>query len=146
MNSRQLEMSEIKGLSNLLCEKYTKELAEYRKLVIEDIHLHNGYIIGAFEGQKLVGFAVLDCQYISGFRLRLAELIVQMNEESIQIELLERVKLKARELEAEALYICANPVEEEIAFYKKAGAEESMRVDSYLKQLYEEEIHLVMAL
>lgn len=145
MNIRQLEITEIKQLGSLLSEKYSQQLAEYRCLLIEDIHLHNGYIIGAFEEQELLGFAALDCQYISGFRVRLAELVARLNDETVQEALLERIKIKATELEAEALYICANPNESELEFYKNQGAKKAIAVDSYLQQLYEAEVHLAIS-
>ncbi|MBQ0139659.1 MAG: hypothetical protein KBT36_10200, partial [Kurthia sp.] len=49
-------------------EVYSKNL-EQRLLLVQDIHLHNGYVIGALVEGELVGMAALDCQYISGFRL-----------------------------------------------------------------------------
>lgn len=143
---RKLQLQEVKQLHKLLTIKYGPAKAESRALLIEDIHLHNGYIVGAFAAQQLVGFAALDCQYISGFRVRLAELIMPSNQESVQVQLLETINLKAQALEAEALYLCANNEERELQFYHQQGFVKATPVDSYLEQLYEEEIHLARSL
>lgn len=119
---------------------------EQRLLLLQDIHLHGGYIIGAFMGDELVGLAALDCQYISGFRLRLAELVVKSNNRQVAQQLLAHTIKHAKQLEAEALYICANASQDEIDFYLEQGAQLAQRTDSYLSQLYEVEIHLELTL
>lgn len=119
---------------------------EQRLLLLQDIHLHEGYIIGAFIGDELVGLAALDCQYISGFRLRLAELVVKSNNRQVAQQLHAHTIKHAKQLEAEALYICANASQDEIDFYLEKGAQLAQRTDSYLSQLYEVEIHLEIIL
>lgn len=119
---------------------------EQRLLLLQDIHLHGGYIIGAFIDDELVGLAALDCQYISGFRLRLVELVTKNNNRQVAEQLLARTIKHAKQLEAEALYICANASQDEIDFYLEQGAQLAQRSDSYLSQLYEVELHLELLL
>lgn len=119
---------------------------EQRLLLLQDIHLHGGYIIGAFMSDELIGLAALDSQYISGFRLRLAELVVKNKNRQVAQQLLARTIKQAKQLEAEALYICANASQEEIDFYLEQGAQLAKRADSYLSQLYEVELHLEIIL
>lgn len=119
---------------------------EQRLLLVQDIHLHNGYVIGAFVDGEMVGMAALDCQYISGFRLRLAELVIHGGQREVAVDLLNQVKQHAQQLEAEALYICAAASKEVIEFYLEQGAKLARRTDGYLRQLYEAEIHLDISL
>ncbi|MBQ0138758.1 MAG: hypothetical protein KBT36_05635, partial [Kurthia sp.] len=119
---------------------------EQRLLLVQDIHLHNGYVIGALVEGELVGMAALDCQYISGFRLRLAELVVLDGQQHAAVNLLNHVKAHARQLEAEGLYICATSSKEQIDFYLQQNARLAKRLDGYLRQLYEAEIHLEIPL
>lgn len=119
---------------------------EQHLLLLQDIHLHGGYIIGAFVGRTMVGFAALDCQYISGFRLRLAELIVAEKQQETAQALLLQIKKYACALEAEAIYICSTAEKSMVDFYLQQGARLAKKPDAYLKQLYEAEIHLELAL
>lgn len=119
---------------------------EQRLLILQDIHLHRGYIIGAFEMDELIGLAALDSQYISGFRLRLVELIVRENKEQIKDELLTYLKNYAKDKEVESLYLCIENNKKEIDYYVQRGASIPQRHDSYLQQLYSSSVHLELAL
>ena len=126
---KELSLSEIQSIRNL---------SEHRMLLLEDLYAHQALIIGTIEDGEVTSFAALDCQYISGFRLRIVELVGDH-------DLFERLKTYAIEKSAEALYVCTAD-STLLNFYRELGFREPTRTDAYLEQLYEDTIHLELPL
>ncbi|GEK29758.1 MAG: hypothetical protein RR603_01335 [Kurthia sp.] len=126
---KELSLSEIQSIRNL---------SEHRMLLLEDLFMHEALIIGTVEDGEVTSFAALDCQYISGFRLRIVELVGDR-------DLFERLKTYAIEKSAEALYVCTAD-STLLNFYKELGFRDPSRTDAYLEQLYEDTIHLELPL
>lgn len=126
---KELSLSEIQSIRNL---------SEHRMLLLEDLYAHQALIIGTIEDGEVTSFAALDCQYISGFRLRIVELVGDC-------ALFEGLKTYAIEKSAEALYVCTAD-STLLNFYKELGFRDPARTDAYLEQLYEDTIHLELPL
>ncbi|GEK34171.1 GNAT family N-acetyltransferase [Kurthia sibirica] len=113
-------------------------------LKIEDIYFHGGVVLGAYQEARLVGIAVLDLQYISGFRLHLEALYIDQlyRRQGIGNIMVQKILQIAYEKEAEALYIRSPPSQNTVDFFSHRGARLAERVDSYLQALAPETIQL----
>lgn len=109
-----------------------------------------GILLGALDGDKLAGVAVLGNRPICGDEDMLQMVFLHVSEghrrRGIAGELMEEVVGRAKEKGAKRLYISATPSDSAIGFYFSQGAKLAPKVD---KQLYEwepEDIHLVLEL
>ena len=84
---------------------------------------------GAFQKGKLLGFSLLETQPLGPERAyyNLLELFVTKNarRQGIGAHLFRLVCTGAEQLGAKRLYICANPTEETVAFYRKMGCRDA---------------------
>lgn len=95
-----------------------------RKLTAE-----GGLAFGAFQKGKLLGFSLLETQPLKPeyTYFNLLELFVTRNarRQGIGEHLFRLVCAGAAQLGAKRLYICANPAEETVAFYRKMGCRDA---------------------
>ncbi len=95
-----------------------------RKLTAE-----GGLAFGAFQKGKLLGFSLLETQPLGPeyTYFNLLELFVTRNarRQGIGEHLFRLVCAGAAQLGAKRLYICANPAEETVAFYRKMGCRDA---------------------
>lgn len=105
-----------------------------------------GWFCGAFEGNRLVGIAILDSKLIGKERdqLQLKFLHVSRDYRSKGLgkQLFELSQAKARDLGARRMYISATPSEHTVNFYLRLGAVVAAAPDRELFALEPEDIHL----
>jgi len=113
---------------------------------IRDCLDRGGAAWGAFEGERLVGIAVLDGRTIgtAGDTLDLYFLHVSSGHrgQGIGGRLLELAKGRAREMGARRMYVSATPSERTVAFYRRTGFDLAREVDPELYELEPEDIHM----
>lgn len=108
-----------------------------------------GSFYGGFEGDQLIGIAVLDTPWIGRERdlLQLKMLYVShgYRKQGVGTALFEHARAAARDRGARGLYISASPSENTIHFYQRLGAVLIPEPDPELYALEPEDIHLVCA-
>lgn len=107
---------------------------------------HGGTAWGAFEGDRLVGVAVLERRFIGRARdrLQLAFLHVSRRHRGagLGVRLFELAVQRARSLGARQLYVSSTPSEHTVRFYLRRGCRVTDEVDAALFALEPEDIHL----
>ena len=115
--------------------------------ILQDCYDRGGAFLGAFEGEELVGVAVLDSMFIGkdSHQLQLKFLHVSHDHRGGGLGrlLFEQAVWRARELGAGQLYISATPSENTIGFYHHLGCVVADEVDEALYELEPEDIHMV---
>jgi predicted N-acetyltransferase YhbS len=119
-------------------EKYTP--------LLEDSYDHGGWFYGLFDGQRVVGVAVLENRFIgrNKDKLQLAFLHVSHHyrHRGLGRRLFDLARAEARRRGAKKMYISATPSEHTIDFYRMAGCRLSPEPDPELFALEPEDIHL----
>jgi predicted N-acetyltransferase YhbS len=105
-----------------------------------------GTFWGAFDGDKLVGAAILESKFIGrkGDQLQLKFLHVSntYRKQGLGRILFQKAVDKARKLGAKRLYISATPSENTVNFYLRLGCTVTDELDPELFELEPEDIHL----
>lgn len=106
-----------------------------------------GSFYGCFDGDRLIGMAALDTQWLGPDRdlLQLEMLHVShgYRKQGVGTALFEQARVVARDRGAKGLYISATPSENTIHFYQRFGAVLTPEPDPELFALEPEDIHLV---
>jgi predicted N-acetyltransferase YhbS len=106
-----------------------------------------GRFWGCFDGERLIGVAVLDTKWIGPDRdlLQLVFLHVShaYRKQGVGTALFGQARVEARGRGAKGLYISATPSENTIHFYRRLGAVVAPEPDPELYALEPEDIHLV---
>lgn len=114
--------------------------------ILLDCFDRGGTFYGAFDGEALVGAAVLESRFIGRERdqLQLKFLHVGRRHRGTGLgrTLFETVRARARELGARRLYISSTPSENTVRFYLRRGCRVTHDVDAALFELEPEDIHL----
>lgn len=112
----------------------------------QKILAENGYVIGAFADEKLIGVASVEnrkrgshCNYM---KMDILYVSHPHRAKGIGAALLSRCKKKAQQLGAEKLYISATPTRSTVDFYLRNGTTLVTEVDADLFRLEPEDIHL----
>ena len=104
------------------------------------------YIFGAFDGEKLIGIAVLGFEFISSTKDQLVVIFLHVDakyrKQGVGTSLIDRLISQARMLGARKLYISATPSKNTIDFYLRRGAYLTKELNSELFDLEPEDIHL----
>lgn len=115
-----------------------------------DCFEHGGTFYGAFDGDALVGAAVLERRFIGRARDQLQLVFLHVSRRSrsrgLGRRLFDRAAARARELGARRLYVSASPSENTIRFYLRRGCRVIDEVDPELFALEPEDIHLELQL
>ncbi|MDO5574627.1 MAG: GNAT family N-acetyltransferase [bacterium] len=95
-----------------------------------------GTAVGCFDDGTLIGYGTLDADVfgeISRYVL-LDQLFIshEYRSHGIGKQLIEMLKEAARELGANKIYVCAASAEDTIAFYRKAGFQDAVEINSEL--------------
>lgn len=111
---------------------------------------NGGSAWGAFEGQRLVGIAVLDGLRIGSaldcLDLYFLHVTNGYRGSGIGHQLVRLVVTRARELGARRLYVSATPSVNTVSFYRRQGFDLASEVDPELYELEPEDIHMDMPL
>jgi GNAT superfamily N-acetyltransferase len=103
-----------------------------------------GVLLGALDGEKLAGFAVLLPELSEGMA-QLAALFVDRSyrRAGIASRLVEEVEKRAREAGAWKLYVSAIPSGSAVGFYLKCGFSPTHEVNEELFELEPDDIHMI---
>lgn len=118
--------------------------------ILQACHDRGGWLYGLFEGQRLIGAAVLESRFIGGSRdqLQLAFLHVSAahRHQGWGQHLFALAAGEARRRGARGLYISATPSQRTVDFYLRLGCRLSREPDAELLALEPEDIHLEYAM
>ena len=106
----------------------------------------NGYLYGAFKNSNLIGIIALESRFIGKNEDQLQLVFLHIDQKyrdkGLGHLLMDKAKLKAKELGAKKLYISATPSEHTIGFYLSLNCKLASDVNPELYQLEPEDIHL----
>ncbi|MGD8464347.1 MAG: GNAT family N-acetyltransferase [Anaerolineae bacterium] len=118
--------------------------------LLVDCFDRGGTFYGAFEGDDLVGAAILDSKFMGRehdqLQLKFLHVSHAYRNRGLGRTLFEKSVARARELGARRLYISATPSENTIRFYLGLGCVVTDEVDPDLYELEPEDIHLEYAI
>jgi GNAT superfamily N-acetyltransferase len=118
--------------------------------VLHDCYGRGGGFYGMFEGEALVGAAVIDGEFIGRDRdwVALKWLYVSRSHrgKGVGSRLFQYVKDMARRNGARGLYISSTPTENTVNFYLRLGCKIALEPDPTLFTLEPEDIHLTCTL
>jgi len=119
---------------------------EHYEPLLRDCFERGGTFYGAFDGDTLIGAAVLESRFIGRERDQLQLKFLHVSRRHRQAglgrTLFEKAVAKARERGARRLYISSTPSENTVRFYLRRGARLTAEVDAELVALEPEDIHL----
>lgn len=114
--------------------------------ILRDCFDRGGTFYGAFDGERLVGAAILDPRFMGRAKDRLQLKFLHVSRDyrgsGLGVRLFETAVGRARELGARQLYVSATPSENTIGFYLRRGCRVADDVDADLFALEPEDIHL----
>jgi len=107
-----------------------------------------GLFLGMFDGDVIVGMAVLDSRRVAPNRLQLSTLFVSRayRGRGVGTRLFEAVASAARDAGASELYVSSAPTENTVDFYLRRGCVLAPEPDPRLLALEPDDIHLVCPL
>ena len=118
---------------------------QYGPLLL-DCYDHGGTFYGAFDGDKLVGAAILEGRFIGheADQLQLKFLHVSKSHRRTGLGrmLFQKAVSRARELGARRLYISSTPSENTVQFYLRLGCRVTEDINKDLLELEPDDIHL----
>ena len=121
------------------------EAAHYTPILL-DCYDRGGWFYGIFDGEQLIGIAVLESKFISAAKDQLQLKFLHVSQayrgQGLGKRLFELSRDKAREKGAARLYISATPSEHTINFYHSLGCTVTQELDPELYALEPEDIHL----
>ena len=124
-------------------------LAEAKEMLAPKLAA-DGVLLGASDGNKLVGVAVLSGEFIGthSHQLQMAFLYVSngYRRRGLATKLMDEVCRRAREKGAEQLYISATETESAVGFYLGYGCQLAATVDPLLYEIEPADIHLTLDL
>jgi predicted N-acetyltransferase YhbS len=136
------EHHDVRGWPPGEAERYTP--------LLESCHDRGGWLHGLFDGERLVGAAVLEGRFIGkdGDRLQLKFLHVSRAHRSRGLgqRLFALARSEAIRRGAKSLYVSATPSERTIGFYLRLGCTIASEPDPELMELEPEDIHLELVL
>ncbi len=106
-----------------------------------------GVLLGALDGDLLVGFAILRHRLTQGMA-QLVALFVSRNyrRRGIAEKLTAEISCLARKVGAKELYVSATPSESAVGFYESQGFELARQVNKELYALEPKDIHMIKTL
>jgi len=109
-----------------------------------------GFFWGAFEGDLLIGVAVLENRFIGSghdtLQMKFLHVSNHFRKRGLGKKLFQLAVEKAVELEARKMYISATPAENTVNFYTYMGCVLATEIDQELFNLEPEDIHLEFVL
>jgi predicted N-acetyltransferase YhbS len=115
--------------------------------ILLDCFDRGGWFYGAFDGESLVGVAILESKFIGKekdqLQLKFLNVSHAYRKTGLGSRLFELARSIARERGAKKMYISATPSENAISFYLRRGCAVTPHPDRVLLELEPEDIHLV---
>jgi len=119
--------------------------AEHYGPILLDCFDRGGTFYAAFEGEVLVGVAVLESRFIGRendqLQLKFLHVSRRNRQTGLGCALFEKAVARARELGARRLYVSSTPSENTVGFYLRRGCRVTDDVDAALYELEPEDIH-----
>jgi predicted N-acetyltransferase YhbS len=132
------EHYDAKGWPDGEAEKYTP--------ILEDCYDRGGWFYGIFQGDNLIGVAVLESQFIGAdkdqLQLKFLHVSRKYRGKGFGKRLFDLAVVEARQRGANSLYISATPSEHTVNFYMRLGCKVTLEPDKELFELEPEDIHL----
>jgi predicted N-acetyltransferase YhbS len=120
--------------------------AEHYTPILMDCYERGGMFWGVFEGERLIGVAILESKFIGSqqdtFQLKFLHVSQGFRKQGIAATLFRLAVEKARALGAKKLYISATPSEHTVNYYLRLGSVLATEIDPDLFALEPEDIHL----
>lgn len=114
---------------------------------LEEILSHEGVILGAFDGDRLVGIAAIRPRLTDSMdQLAFLHVSNGYRRRGIASRFYEHIEELARQSGAEQLYVSATPSESAVGFYSSRGFELTPTPHSELFELEPEDIHMIKRL
>lgn len=117
---------------------------------LEDCFARGGHFWGAFDGEKLIGVAVLESKIIGSnqdtIQLKFLHTSNGYRKQGLGRKLFSIAAGRAKDMGAAKLYISSTPSENTVHFYFHLGCQLAQEVDAELFALEPEDIHLEYAL
>jgi predicted N-acetyltransferase YhbS len=114
--------------------------------ILLDCFDRGGTFYGGFNGEALIGAAVLESRFIGRekdqLQLKFLHVSRRHRQTGLGCTLFEKAVAKARELDARRLYISSTPSENTVRFYLRRGCRVTDDVDAVLFKLEPADIHL----
>ncbi len=114
--------------------------------ILLDCFDRGGTFYGAFDGETLIGAAVLESRFIGRERdqlqLKFLHVSRRHRRTGLGCTLFEKAVARARRLGARRLYISSTPSENTVRFYLRRGCRVADEVDAALFEREPEDIHL----
>jgi len=121
------------------------EAAHYTPILL-DCFDRGGWFYGLFDGDKLIGIAILESKWIGAkqdqLQLKFLHVSHGYRGQGWGRKLFRLAQDQAREMGAKRLYISATPSEHTIDFYRSLGCMVTNELDPELYELEPEDIHL----
>lgn len=109
-----------------------------------------GMAYGAYDGQQLAGFAVLEGKFrgerLDRLQLDLMYVSRKYRRQGIGTKLMEEIKAEAKRRGAAYLYISSAETESAVNFYQRSGSQLTEEIDEELFLLEPKDIHMVVKL
>ncbi len=120
--------------------------AEHYTPFLVDCYDRGGWFYGLFDGEILIGVAILESKFIGAdkdqLQLKFLHVSNSYRGQGWGKKLFELSKNKAKKNGAKRLYISATPSEHTINFYRSLGCTVTKELDPELFELEPEDIHL----
>ena len=120
--------------------------AEHYTSILTDCYDRGGIFWGAFEGEQIVGAAILENKFIGSkhatLQLKFLHVSRDQRKHGLGSRLFNLAVEKAKALGASKLYISATPSENTINYYQNLGCVLATEIDPELFALEPEDIHL----
>lgn len=121
--------------------------AEHHVALHEACYERGGTFLGAFDGDRLVGVAVLDTVPLGAQRDQLQLTFLHVSHDyrgqGLGARLFEEMRTLARARGARYLYVSATPSENTVRFYQRRGCIVAPEPDPELLALEPEDIHFI---
>jgi predicted N-acetyltransferase YhbS len=118
--------------------------------ILRDCFDRGGTFFGAFDGEAIVGAAILESKLIGlakdQLQLKFLHVSSPVRKQGLGVLLFEKAVDKGKSLGANKLYISATPSENTVNFYLKRGCMLADEIDQDLFELEPEDIHLEYSL
>jgi predicted N-acetyltransferase YhbS len=114
--------------------------------ILLDCFDRGGTLYGAFDGQTLIGAAVLESRFIGPekdqLQLKFLHVSRRHRQSGLGCTLFNKAVARARELGARRLYVSATPSENTVRFYLRRGCRVTDKVDAALFEIEPKDIHM----